>query len=112
MNNDKLFLQNDWLNNALLRKTRGLELVIYMLPNMFKNHIYLLVYPQAILLVYPQAIFGTLIDRGFWIPKITVRNLCKQFDYIICSFLPTSIKTLREKKESYKNSNISNITIF
>ena len=104
MNNDKLFLQNDWLNNALLRKTRGLELVIYMLPNMFKNHIYLL--------VHPQAIFGTLIDRGFWIPKITVRNLCKQFDYIICSFLPTSIKTLREKKESYKNSNISNITIF
>ena len=59
-----------------------IELVIYRLPNMFRNFV--------CLLINHQVIFGTLIDRGFSIPKITVSNLCKLFHDIISPYLSTS----------------------
>ena len=81
-NDDQLFLENDWPTNAFIWKTRGLELVIYRLPNMFRIFF--------CLLIHHQIIFGTLTDRGFWIPKIAVGNLCKLFHDIISLYLPTS----------------------
>ena len=42
--------------------------------------------------------FDTLIDRGFWIPKITIGNLCKLFHDLISPYLPTPKQNVEQEK--------------